>query len=474
MKKLIFLFLIINLPLFAQDRVKVASTANPSQNKLSQITTDSTLNNLTVPGLFSVTGNYVGMGTDNLLNNQTLTGPGSVITQALGDARYVTNLSGASGILPIANGGTGTNGARLPGTWTNLANFVVSSNLTVNNLSVSSNAAIAFSLVSSNRFILKGTGFTGGTNFIAGNTPGTWMSNFNGTNTYLYGSLKVMALDDGGGLSFNFPRAYGIGIVGNTADTDGVAQGDLTFNALSNTGDAVAEGRIALIRATLSGATAGNRGGAMEFYTKPNNASVPVLRMTIKNNAEILGGTSASLTNFSGVFTSLKAINNSVAWRQSWFPASLADGSFYNINPTRAMYNSTPAITYTNGSDVPTPIIAIPASTLKGKSIIIRTLIATQDADVGNIVVIQGVSSITNLAANVGISPANSSVGVFSTVTNTMPATAFGMSMFVSTNTVPSNAIASSLSAYPKRNEAGDTYTSNVFLISIEAEEIIP
>lgn len=105
MKKLFcFLFLLISLTAYGQQRVKTATAADPSQNRLSLITVDGGTNlfvpqDLVVGNNLTVTNNYFGLGIDNLLNNQTLTGNGSIITRGLGDIRYAPFGSGGGSIF---------------------------------------------------------------------------------------------------------------------------------------------------------------------------------------------------------------------------------------------------------------------------------------------------------------------------------------------------------------------------------------
>lgn len=124
-------------------------------------------------------------------------------------------------------------------------------------------------LINSNAFILTGTNFTGVTNFITG-SPGRFLSDNNGTNVYLYGSLKVVYLDDGSNPNSgaNYPRAPGIGIISTGPDTNGLFGGDLTWANYGQFGGPNTEGRYVMLRSFLDGTTAGGRGGTFQVLTK--------------------------------------------------------------------------------------------------------------------------------------------------------------------------------------------------------------
>lgn len=503
MKKLIFILLALCVPVFAQDRVKVADPANPSQNKLSRVTTDTaTGNNLTVPGTLDATGNFTGTGVINLLNSQTLTGNGSILTRSLGDARYITNAVGSfvqtnrtisttspltgggdlsanrtfafdgtashnssgatninlsanqAGILPIVNGGTGTNGARLPGTWTNLGDFV-------------HNGAI---IVSSN---ITGYG-----------------ANFSLTNNNLQTTLVSTGLTSSVNIDmYNGQSPVNGAIISFIGATNARAIGTLPLDLL--------------FRSESSGRLTFSKGTAVQGYWDMSVATpvfviLPSSRMLISNTLDVTGiitGTSALNVSSASTFgnnlfvtnvltassivasTNLTVNGKPCNWKQTFFAANLADGSFYDANPPSrfAMSGSAPfmaALVYTNNQATIAPHYAIPASALAGKQLIIRTIVAVNTADSGNIKVTQGVTCSTNLLQNAGWNVGNGQVNSATSITKAMPATAFGAVQFVSTNTLSSLAVAASVYAYPARNDAADTYTSNVFLISTEVEEI--
>lgn len=455
MKKIIFIFLAICLPLFAQDRVKVASTSNPSQNKLSNITTDlATQNNLTIPGTLSVTGNIAGTGADNLLNNQTLTGAGSIMTRSLGDARYVTNIATTTGILPIANGGTGTNTTQLTGNWSNTGNFNVNGTLTVSN--------------NINGF---GSAFTISNNALQVTLVST-------------GATSSVNID-----MYNGQSPVNRAIISLIGATNSRAVGTLP--------------RDLLFRSDASGRLSFSAGTALQGYWDMSPATkafviLPASRMIISNTLDVTGiitgnsalnvssastfGNNLFVTNVltaSSIIASTNfTINGKPAnWKQTFFPANMADGSFYDSNPPSrfAMSGSAPfmaSLVYTNNQNIVAPAYPLPASQLAGRQVIIRTIIGVNSADTGDIVVVQGISNNTNLLQNAGWNVGNSQVNSATTITKTMPATAFGAVQFVSTNLVSTNAVAASAYAYPNRQAGGDTYTSNVFLISTEVEEI--
>jgi hypothetical protein len=69
------------------------------------------------------------------------------------------------------------------------------------------------------------------------------------------------------------------------ADADGVVVGHVQF---ADTNSTAPDKRIATMLASTDGPTAGNRGGAIRFFTKPDGVSAFVERMRIANNGSIV------------------------------------------------------------------------------------------------------------------------------------------------------------------------------------------
>lgn len=164
-----------------------------------------------------------------------------------------------------------------------------------------SNAAFRSILIISNKFI------TSGSNFFNNSSPGTIATHAGGTNMYIKGTLKILGLDDGGGVGPDLPRvAVGVGLIGTGSDADGGMRSDITWAGLNNRTNGVdsAEGRFAGILGTLSGTNAFDRGGLLTFITKSDgsNGGGPIGRMTLDNSGMLIGlsgsGSLRLLTNW--------------------------------------------------------------------------------------------------------------------------------------------------------------------------------
>ena len=79
-----------------------------------------------------------------------------------------------------------------------------------------------------------------------------------------------------------------IEMASSVADGLGATIGEFIYSAASNTGG---QKRLAMIQCASAGATANNRGGNLYFYTKPNNAALSAIAMTITETDRIGIGT---------------------------------------------------------------------------------------------------------------------------------------------------------------------------------------
>lgn len=277
MIKRCLLFLALTLPLFGQvSTQKVVNTA--------------VIYSANSPVTFGA--NFTGLGADYLLNAQTLTGNGSILTRSLGDARYAA----------IANGfDTNSSYIYATGTTQSFYNIIVRGDATVLGTTSLSNVTFntPFNVVNATNFP-PNVVVTNGAQFISG--VKTFRDSLFITNGVLTVStqdptINLFSTNATGQRSVQFTDLLGASaILGVSRATGQFFPGNPT--------------ETFLMRATSGGAIALGIGTTRGYFYNGTSHTFEVGNVIVSNNFTVVGnstfknGFTGSITNMSGLGTS--------------------------------------------------------------------------------------------------------------------------------------------------------------------------
>lgn len=398
--------------------------------------------NQTISGIKTFNDNIIGNGTDNTLNNQTLTGNGSIVTRVLGDARYSASGGATTNSNTFADGSSQSfydvlvrNILRVNVSTILNTNLLVNGNITV------TNTAPIMALVSTNTSQVSGSlaryeayvpgfgtgsifGAAGSTNAtIAGSLPGdTTIRGAAGTRILFGNGTALVAYFD------NVPATKSLILTNGTQlilDSGNIVGGG-TINTLNNqtltgdgsiltrgTADARYDGRYtqgwAWYFASAAGTPLGNRGRSVITYADFGSGGAAAVQTDVANG----------------------------------------ESTFYNLPDTVA-----------------------------GKSVIVKTMFGTKSAETNAasaaVSVRHVVSYVTNLVTmtqqvpSAGDDPQGSSSVIIPVAVNQSQR----WYEAVTTNTVPATARFINVESLRAGGDAGDTMTTNAYWIGLKVQVI--
>lgn len=252
--------------------------------------------------------NFTGLGADYLLNSQTLTGNGSIITRALGDARYAPFGSASTNSNFYANGSTN-----------NFYDIIVRNNATVFGTTTVSNIIFntPFSVILATNFPANVV-VTNGTQFISG------LKTFN---DLMRVSNAVVMASSGLTWAFDGTRFYmGTNDLGGIFDFEvnflgGAASPSHVLIGGRRSGQVVLEGNnnveIAIDRNN-------NSGGADEFIVRKDNSTNGPVLFRLNESA-----TAVVSNNFSAFGTDSRLPNQTLASSSNILTGALGDIRYF-------------------------------------------------------------------------------------------------------------------------------------------------